>query len=107
MMIGGQSVDAADGQTFEIVNPATGAVVATAPMGGKTDVDRAVEAARKAFDHPKGWSSWAAGKRGRTLAKFAALIKDKSEERGRTGGPGPRGADGAGPASRPAPNAWS
>ena len=80
MMIGGQSVDAADGQTFEIVNPATGAVIATAPMGGKTDVDRAVEAARKAFDDPKGWSSWAAGKRGRTLAKFAALIKDKSEE---------------------------
>ena len=61
MMIGGQSVDAADGQTFEIVNPATGAVIATAPMGGKTDVDRAVEAARKAFDDPKGWSSWAAG----------------------------------------------
>ncbi len=80
MMIGGQSVDAADGQTFEVVNPATGAVIATAPLGGKTDVDRAVEAARKAFDDPKGWAAWAAGKRGRTLAKFAALIKDKSDE---------------------------
>ena len=80
MMIGGQSVDAADGQTFELVNPATGAVIATAPLGGKTDVDRAVEAARKAFDDPKGWAAWAAGKRGRTLAKFAALIKDKSDE---------------------------
>ncbi|MEO8470260.1 MAG: aldehyde dehydrogenase family protein, partial [Chloroflexota bacterium] len=80
MMIGGQSVDAADGQTFEIVNPATGAVIATAPLGGKTDVDLAVVAARKAFEDPKGWATWAAGKRGRTLAKFAALIKDKSEE---------------------------
>jgi len=80
MMIGGQSVDAADGQTFEIVNPATGGVIATAPMGGKSDVDRAVEAARKAFDDPKGWSTWAASARGRTLAKFAALIKDRSEE---------------------------
>ena len=80
MMIGGQSVDAADGQTFELVNPATGAVIATAPLGGKTDVDRAVEAAQKAFDDPKGWAAWAAGKRGRTLAKFAALIKDKSDE---------------------------
>ena len=80
MMIGGQSVDAADGQTFEIVNPATGGVIATAPLGGKTDVDRAVEAAQKAFDDPKGWATWAAGKRGRTLAKFAALIKDKSDE---------------------------
>ena len=80
MMIGGQSVDAADGQTFEIVNPATGAVIATAPLGGKTDVDLAVAAAQKAFEDPKGWANWAAGKRGRTLAKFAALIKDKSEE---------------------------
>ena len=80
MMIGGQSVDAADGQTFEIVNPATGAVIATAPLGGKTDVDLAVAAARKAFEDPKGWANWAAGKRGRTLAKFAALIKDKSDE---------------------------
>ena len=80
MMIGGQSVDAADGQTFEIVNPATGAVIATAPLGGKTDVDLAVAAAQKAFEDPKGWATWAAGKRGRTLAKFAALIKDRSEE---------------------------
>ncbi|TAL07795.1 MAG: aldehyde dehydrogenase family protein, partial [Chloroflexota bacterium] len=80
MMIGGQPVDAADGQTFEIVNPATGAVIATAPLGGKTDVDLAVAAAQKAFEDPKGWATWAAGKRGRTLAKFAALIKDKSDE---------------------------
>jgi betaine-aldehyde dehydrogenase len=80
MVIGGQSVDAADGQTFEIVNPATAKVIATAPLGGAADVDAAVTAARKAFDDPKGWSTWAAGKRGRTLAKFAALIKDKSEE---------------------------
>ena len=80
MVIGGQTVDAADGQTFDIVNPATGGVIATAPLGGKTDVDRAVEAAQKAFDDPKGWATWAAGKRGRTLAKFAALVKSHSEE---------------------------
>ncbi len=80
MMIGGQSVDAADGQTFEIVNPATGVVIATAPLGGKADVDIAVAAAQKAFEDPKGWATWAAGKRGRTLAKFAAIIKDHSEE---------------------------
>jgi len=80
MVIGGQTVDAADGQTFEIVNPATAKVIATAPLGGPADVDAAVTAARKAFDDPKGWSTWAAGKRGRTLAKLAALVKDKSEE---------------------------
>jgi betaine-aldehyde dehydrogenase len=80
MVIGGENVDAADGQTFDIVNPATGSTIATAPLGGKADVDRAVVAAQKAFDEPKGWSSWAAGKRGRTLSKFADLIKKNSEE---------------------------
>ena len=80
MVIGGETVDAADGQTFEVVNPATGASIATAPLGGKVDVDRAVEAAQAAFEAPNGWSSWAAGKRGRTLAKLAALVKDHTEE---------------------------
>jgi acyl-CoA reductase-like NAD-dependent aldehyde dehydrogenase len=80
MMIGGEQVDAADGQTFDVVNPATGSVIATAPLGGREDVDRAVAAARKAFDDPKGWATWAAGKRGRTLAKFAGLVKQNSEE---------------------------
>jgi betaine-aldehyde dehydrogenase len=80
MVIGGETVDAADGQTFDVVNPATGRTIATAPLGGPADVDRAVEAARKAFDDRKGWASWAAGKRGRSLAKFAALIKDHTEE---------------------------
>jgi betaine-aldehyde dehydrogenase len=80
MVIGGQTIDAADGQTFDIVNPATGATIATAPLGGKADVDRAVQAAQDAFEAPKGWSSFAAGKRGRTLAKFAELIKKSSEE---------------------------
>src|SRR6476620_9793171 len=80
MVIGGESVDAADGQTFDVVNPSTGGVIATAPLGGPADVDRAVEAARRAFDERKGWPTWAAGKRGRTLAKFAALIKEHTEE---------------------------
>jgi len=80
MVIGGQSVAAADGATFDVVNPADGRVIANAPLGGHEDVDRAVAAARAAFDDPKGWSRWAAGKRGRSLAKLAQLIKDHSEE---------------------------
>jgi betaine-aldehyde dehydrogenase len=80
MLIGGEAVDAADGQTFDVVNPATGRVMATAPLGGRADVDRAVEAARKAFDDRKGWANWAAGKRGRSLSKLADLIKKNSEE---------------------------
>jgi betaine-aldehyde dehydrogenase len=80
MIIGGELVDAVDGQTFDIVDPSTGSIIATAPLGGPADVDLAVQAARKAFDERKGWANWAAGKRGRTLAKFAALIKTHTEE---------------------------
>src|SRR6266566_4410733 len=35
MMIGGESADAAEGKTFDVVNPATGKVIATAPLGGR------------------------------------------------------------------------
>ena len=42
MLIGGEHVDAADGQTFDVLNPATGELLATAPLGGPEDVNRAV-----------------------------------------------------------------
>jgi betaine-aldehyde dehydrogenase len=80
MIIGGEQVDAADGQTFDVVNPATGQVMATAPLGGSEDVDRAVKAAQAAFEDPKGWAAWSAAKRGRTLAKYASLVKANLEE---------------------------
>jgi acyl-CoA reductase-like NAD-dependent aldehyde dehydrogenase len=78
MVIGGEQVDALDGQTFDVVNPATGQVIARAPLGGKADVDRAVAAAQKAFEGP--WSGWSAAKRGRTLQKYSDLVKRNVEE---------------------------
>src|SRR5690349_7673362 len=80
MVIGGETVDAADGPTFDLVNPATGKTIGTAPLGGRADVDKAVEAAQAAVDERKGWANWAAGKRGRSLSKLADLIKKNSEE---------------------------
>jgi betaine-aldehyde dehydrogenase len=80
MVIGGRQVDAADGRTFEVIDPSTGQVMATAPLGGNEDVDRAVAAARSAFDDPQGWSSWSAAKRGRTLARLSALVRENLEE---------------------------
>ena len=80
MIIGGEQADAADGQTFEVVNPATGEVIANVPLGGPEDINRAVVAAQRAFDDPKGWASWSAAKRGRTLAKYASLVKAANEE---------------------------
>jgi betaine-aldehyde dehydrogenase len=78
MIIGGQPTDAADGQTFDVTNPATGALIARAPLAGPEDVNRAVTAARDAFEGP--WSTWSAAKRGRTLAKWSALVKQHLED---------------------------
>jgi betaine-aldehyde dehydrogenase len=80
MIIGGEQVDAADGQTFDVMNPATGQVIATAPLGGPEDVDRAVKAAQQAFEDPRGWAAWSAAKRGRALAKYASLVKANLEQ---------------------------
>ena len=80
MMIGGEHVDAADGQTFDVVNPATSEVIAHAPLGGAEDVNRAVQAATRAFEDPKGWATWSAAKRGRAMAKFAGLVREHLED---------------------------
>jgi betaine-aldehyde dehydrogenase len=78
MIIGGEQVDAADGQTFDALNPATGEVLAKVPLGGPEDVNRAVAAAQSAFEGP--WSTWSASKRGRALQKFSNLVKEHLEE---------------------------
>jgi aldehyde dehydrogenase (NAD+) len=56
LLIGGQWVDALSGKTFDSVNPATGKVIAQLGEGGREDIDRAVIAARKAFEGP--WSKF-------------------------------------------------
>jgi aldehyde dehydrogenase (NAD+) len=50
MLIDGKWVDSASGKTFETINPATGEVIANVAEGDKADVDKAVKAARKAFE---------------------------------------------------------
>src|SRR6185436_19414405 len=50
MLIGGEWTDASDGNTREILSPATGDAIAEVPEGTAADVDRAVAAARKAYD---------------------------------------------------------
>jgi acyl-CoA reductase-like NAD-dependent aldehyde dehydrogenase len=80
MMIGGEHADAADGGWFDVTDPASNTVIARAPLGGKGDVDAAVAAARRAYDDPRGWSSWSATKRGRALARLAAAVRDHLDE---------------------------
>jgi betaine-aldehyde dehydrogenase len=75
--IGGQPVEAAEGGTEPIVNPATGAVIAHAPVSGRIDVDRAVAAARAAFE---GWSATTPGERANALLALADLIEGHADE---------------------------
>lgn len=74
MLIDGKWVDAASGETFTTYNPATEEPIAQVPAGDKTDIDRAVTAARKAFDH-KSWRKMDARDRGRLMYKLADLIE--------------------------------
>jgi betaine-aldehyde dehydrogenase len=75
--IGGKAVDPAGGKTEEVVNPATGEVIAEAPLSTKADVDAAVEAAVSAFE---GWAATPPGERARALLRMADLIEEKGEE---------------------------
>src|SRR6266498_1776435 len=64
--INGEFVDPAEGQTEEVLNPATGEAIAEAPLSTEEDGNRAVAAARAAFD---GWSSTTPGERALALLK--------------------------------------
>ncbi|HYC57392.1 MAG TPA: aldehyde dehydrogenase family protein [Candidatus Binatia bacterium] len=79
LFIDGRWVDAQSGKTFETINPATEEVLAVVAEGDKADVDRAVVAARKAFESGP-WSTMRARDRGRLLYKVAELIEKNAEE---------------------------
>jgi aldehyde dehydrogenase (NAD+) len=79
MLIDGEWVDAVSGRRFATINPATGTVIDEVAEGDKADVDRAVQAARRAFDSGP-WSKMNARERGRLLYKFADLIEEHIDE---------------------------
>ena len=75
--IGGEWVDAADGGTMEVLNPATGEAIAEVPRGTAKDVDHAVEAAKRAWPE---WFETTPGERAEVLLKLADLIDEHTEE---------------------------
>jgi betaine-aldehyde dehydrogenase len=75
--IGGKAVDAVEGGVEDVVNPATGEAIAEAPLSTKADVDRAVEAAKSAFE---GWAATPPGERARALLRMADLIEERGGE---------------------------
>jgi betaine-aldehyde dehydrogenase len=81
MFIDGQWVNSASGQTRSIDSPATGEVLAEVQEGSAEDVDRAVAAARRAFDDT--WSDSTPGERQTALLKMADIVEEHGEEFGR------------------------
>jgi betaine-aldehyde dehydrogenase len=75
--IDGSFVDPADGNTEPVLNPATGETIAQAPLSTAADVDRAVAAAKAAYD---GWSVTTPGERAAALLKLADAIEEHADE---------------------------
>src|SRR5918999_3254606 len=75
--VGGELVDAADGRTSDLVNPATGEAFGTAPLSGTADVDTAMAAAQTAFES---WRDTTPAERQRALLKIADAIEARADE---------------------------
>jgi 1-pyrroline dehydrogenase len=75
--VGGEPVDAVDGGTMDVLNPATGETIAQVPRGAQGDVDRAVEAARRALPE---WLETTPGERSDMLLALAGLLEEHTEE---------------------------
>jgi phenylacetaldehyde dehydrogenase len=79
MLIDGKWVGAASGKTFEVRNPATGAVIARVPEGDQADVDIAVRAARRAFESGP-WPAMTPSERGKVVWRIGELISKYNDE---------------------------
>jgi len=77
--IDGRWVDAADGSRLDVFNPATGEVIATAPDSKPEDVERAIDAARRAFDDGTWWPGTPERERGRILLRAAEIVNRELE----------------------------
>src|ERR1700738_3570760 len=78
LLIDGQHVPSASGRMFNTLNPATEQVIATVAEGNEIDVDRAVAAARRAFEGP--WRTMRASERGQILLRLVDLMKRHADE---------------------------
>ncbi len=77
--INGEFVRSDSAATIDVVDPATQEVIARVPDGGASDVDRAVQAARRAFDSGP-WRDTTAQDRGRLLFRLAQLVRDNAAD---------------------------
>ena len=80
LLIDGEWVDAKDGQTFATVNPATEDVLVQVAQASAVDADRAVTAARNAFEHGSPWSRMTPRDRSHLLWRIGDMIDERTEE---------------------------
>ncbi|QZA31973.1 aldehyde dehydrogenase family protein [Hydrogenibacillus sp. N12] len=79
MFIDGEWVDAADGNRYTVYNPATGEPLAEVARAGRADIDRALQAARLAFEHGK-WRHFSVLRRARVLNRIAEIMRERFDE---------------------------
>ncbi|EPJ37448.1 putative aldehyde dehydrogenase DhaS [Streptomyces afghaniensis 772] len=77
LFIDGEFTEAADGKVFKTVSPSSEEVLAEIAQAGEADVDRAVQAARKAFEK---WSALPGSERAKYLFRIARIIQERSRE---------------------------
>ncbi len=80
LLINNQWVDATSGKTFDTINPATGQSITKVAEADAADVEKAVKAARTAFERGAPWRKMSATQRGRLLHKLADLIEENKDE---------------------------
>ena len=80
LLIDGDWVDSASGQTFDTLNPATEETLAHVQRGNAEDIDRAVRAARRAFDDGSDWRRMSPSDRGRLIHRIGDLILEHGDE---------------------------
>ncbi len=80
LLINGEFVPAADGATFETLDPSNGQAIASVPQAAAVDIDRAVAAARAAFAHDAPWRKMTAPRRGRIILRLAELLEENADQ---------------------------
>ena len=80
LLIDGEWVESASGETFATINPATEETITEVAHGKAEDIERAVKAARRAFDYDSEWRRMNASDRGRMIWKISELIEENADE---------------------------
>ncbi|MDP4156786.1 MAG: aldehyde dehydrogenase family protein, partial [Bacillota bacterium] len=79
LIINGEKVESSNGATIKTYNPATGELVAEVAKATKEDAERAVLAAREAFDHGK-WRKYPINRRSQVLNNIASIMRSRFKE---------------------------